>query len=117
MQDAQGRRLGPEVLNKSAIVLITAIREACCEDLEAEALHTAGLNYLAMWCLADAGWKTLTKALLATLMTDRNRRLNTAKADQQRMLEKYRRRPSYRVFPRVPVRQWVLMTCPSETGR
>ena len=36
--DAQGRRFGLEVLNKSAIVLITAIWEAYCEDLAAEAL-------------------------------------------------------------------------------
>src|SRR6266567_9089709 len=37
--DAKGRRFRLEVLNKSAIVLITAIWEAYCEDLAAEALQ------------------------------------------------------------------------------
>src|ERR1700733_15052449 len=36
--DAQGRRYRLEVLNKSAIVLITAFWEAYCEDLAAEAV-------------------------------------------------------------------------------
>jgi len=36
--DAPGRRFGLEVLNKSAIVLITAIWEAYCEDLASEAV-------------------------------------------------------------------------------
>jgi hypothetical protein len=35
---APGRRYGLEVINKSAIVLITAIWEAFCEDLASEAL-------------------------------------------------------------------------------
>jgi RiboL-PSP-HEPN len=35
---AKGRRRGLEVLNKSAIVLITAYWEAYCEDIAAEAL-------------------------------------------------------------------------------
>ena len=42
----------------------------------------AELNDLAMWDLADAGWKTRARARLATLMAERNRRLNTPKADQ-----------------------------------
>ena len=37
--NAPGRRAGLEVLNKSAIVLITAIWEAYCEDISAEALE------------------------------------------------------------------------------
>ena len=37
--DAQGRRFGLEVLNKSAVVLITAIWEAYCEDVASEALE------------------------------------------------------------------------------
>lgn len=102
--DAQGRRFGLEVLNKSAIVLITAIWEAYCEDLAAEALDhlvanvAAGVllpkelrkkiaadikadpNELAMWDLADSGWRARTKARLASLMAERNRRLNTPKS-------------------------------------
>jgi len=104
--DAQGRRFGLEVLNKSAIVLITAIWEAYCEDLAAEALAhlvenvssgtalpkelkkriatdiKANQNDLAMWDLADAGWKARAKARLASLMEERNRRLNTPKSGQ-----------------------------------
>ena len=104
--DAQGRRFGLEVLNKSAIVLITAIWEAYCEDLAAEALDhlvanvasgsqlpkelkkkiaadiKADQNDLAMWDLADAGWQARAKARLASLMLERNRRLNTPKSDQ-----------------------------------
>lgn len=34
----KGRRFGVEVLNKSAIVLLTSFREAYCEDVAAEAL-------------------------------------------------------------------------------
>ena len=37
--DAQGRRFRLEVLNKSAIILITAFWEAYCEDIAAEALE------------------------------------------------------------------------------
>lgn len=104
--DAQGRRFGLEVLNKSGIVLITAIWEAYCEDLAAEALDhlvtnaKAGsslpkelkkkiaaeikkdANDLAMWDLADAGWKARVRVRLTTLMAERNRRLNTPKSDQ-----------------------------------
>jgi hypothetical protein len=104
--DAQGRRFGLEVLNKSAIVLITAIWEAYCEDLAAEALEhlvtnvssgsslptglkkkiatdiKADQNDLAMWDLADAGWKARVKARLTSLMAERNRRLNTPKSGQ-----------------------------------
>lgn len=104
--DAQGRRFGLEVLNKSAIVLITAIWEAYCEDLAAEALEhlvtnvssgsalpkdlkkkiatdiKADQNDLAMWDLADAGWKARAEARLASLMAERNRRLNTPKSEQ-----------------------------------
>lgn len=104
--DAQGRRFGLEVLNKSAIVLITAIWEAYCEDLAAEALEhlvanatsgsllpkelkkkigaeiKADSNDLAMWDLADGGWRARARARLATLMAERNRRLNTPKANQ-----------------------------------
>jgi hypothetical protein len=104
--DAQGRRFGLEVLNKSAIVLITAIWEAFCEDIAAEALEhlitnvptgsqlpkelkkkiVAGINSdpneLAMWELADTGWRVRVRASLASLSIERNRRLNTPKSDQ-----------------------------------
>lgn len=104
--DAQGRRYGLEVLNKSAIVLITAFWEAYCEDLAEEAVehlvdHVSSgsqlpkelkkkiaadvkleQNDIAMWDLADSGWKVRVKARLKTLMTERNRRLNTPKSNQ-----------------------------------
>jgi hypothetical protein len=104
--DAKGRRFGLEVLNKSAIVLITAIWEAYCEDIASEALDhlvsnvssgsqlpkelkkrivtdiNADPNDLAMWDLADAGWQNRARARLASLTAERNRRLNTPKSDQ-----------------------------------
>ena len=104
--DAKGRRFGLEVLNKSALVLITAIWEAYCEDVVSEALEhlvnnvpqashlpkelrkriTADIksepNDLAMWDLADGGWKSKAKARLTTLTAERNRKLNTPKAEQ-----------------------------------
>ena len=36
---APGRRYGLEVLNKSAVVLVTAFWEAYCEDIAAEGLE------------------------------------------------------------------------------
>jgi len=89
--DAKGRRYGLEVLNKSAIVLITAVWEAYCEDIAAEALEhlvnnvssgsalpkklkkkivtdiEAEENELAMWDLADDGWKTRVLKRLTAL--------------------------------------------------
>lgn len=103
---AKGRRYGLEVLNKSAVVLITAFWEAYCEDIASEALQhlvtyapsgsrlpkglkkklaadiKADKNELAMWDLADAGWKTRAQARLAALTAERNLKLNTPKADQ-----------------------------------
>ncbi len=100
-----GRRYRLEVLNKSAIVLITAIWEAFCEDLAAEALDSlvqhapnAGAvppelkkliatelkqhaNQLAVWDIADGGWRQVLQARLATLQAARNRKLNTPKSD------------------------------------
>src|SRR5258708_28500967 len=104
--DAQGRRFRLEVLNRSAIVLVTAIWEAYCEDIADEALQhlikhapsgvalpkglkkriaadiKADLNELAMWDLADDGWKARVAARLAAITADRNRRLNTPKTAQ-----------------------------------
>jgi hypothetical protein len=93
------------VLNKSAIVLITAIWEAYCEDIAAEALahivanvargsklptdlkkkiaselKTPNRNDLAVWDLADDGWKTVVQARLAQLTAERSRKLNTPKS-------------------------------------
>jgi hypothetical protein len=104
--DAKGRRFGLEVLNKSAIVLFTAIWEAYCEDVAAEALDhlvakvpsgtalpkelkkrvvvdiRSDKNDLAMWELADNGWKARVRARMKTWTTERNRRLNTPKTEQ-----------------------------------
>ncbi len=103
--DAKGRRFRLEVLNKSAIVLITAIWEAYCEDLAAEALQhlvkyapnstvlpkelkkriakelKEDKNEISIWTLADPGWRTLLIKRLASLAEERNRKLNTPKAE------------------------------------
>lgn len=100
----RGRRYQLEVLNMSAIVFITAFWEAYCEDLAAEALDhlvktlpdAAGLpkelkkqlakdiaedkHDLAMWALADTGWKDLASARLKALTEQRNFDLNTPKS-------------------------------------
>ena len=100
----RGRRYGLEVLNKSAIVLITAYWESYCEDIASEALahivkHTktaeslpkelrkqvAGelkddKNELAVWTIADDGWKAYVKSRLLSMQERRNRKLNTPKA-------------------------------------
>lgn len=102
--EGPGRRHRLGVLNKSAIVLITAIWEAYCEDLASEALAhivaNVGVgadlpkdlkkrvavelkgekNELAVWNLADDGWKTIVKGRLMELTRERNRKLNTPKA-------------------------------------
>ena len=103
--DKKGRRYRLEVLNKSAIVLITAIWEAFCEDLAAEALDSlvqhapdasslpkdlkkliaaelkAHDNELAVWDVADGGWRQVLQARLKALQAQRNRRLNTPKTE------------------------------------
>jgi hypothetical protein len=103
--DARGRRFRLEVLNKSAIVLITAIWEAYCEDLAAEALQhivqvtsnpdalpldlkkkvakelKADLNEIAIWKLADQGWRDVLMKRLGDLAQERNKKLNTPKAE------------------------------------
>ncbi|MCK5172427.1 MAG: hypothetical protein KAR47_03500 [Planctomycetes bacterium] len=99
-----GRRYDLEVLNKSAIVLITSYWEAYCEDIAAEALaHIVKYvksadslpkalkkliakeleddkNELAVWELADDKWKTYLQGRLELLQEKRNRKLNTPKA-------------------------------------
>lgn len=100
-----GRRHQVEVLNKSAIVLITAVWEAFCEDLAAEGVEhlvnhaeakklpkhlrtiigkelKESLNEQAVWDLADDGWRDLLSKRLDKLTRERNFNLNTPKADQ-----------------------------------
>jgi len=102
---SQGRRRGLEVLNKSAIVLITSFWEAYCEDIAAEGLehivkHGASpdslpkeikqiiakelkddSNELSVWSLSGDGWKDILKIRLDRLREQRNRKLNTPKAE------------------------------------
>lgn len=101
-----GRKYDVEVLNKSAIVLITAFWEAYCEDLAAEGLEAlvdhapdaASLpkelrksvakeliddaDNLAVWRLAGDDWRNLLRSRLAAMQEERNRRLNTPKTAQ-----------------------------------
>ena len=102
---AKGRRYGLEVLNKSAIVLITSYWEAYCEDVAAEALehivkHSKSSdalpkslkkqisselkkdkNDLAVWEVSDGKWKAYLQARLTKLQEARNRKLNTPKSE------------------------------------
>lgn len=101
----KGRRYGLEVLNKSAIVLITAYWEAYCEDIVAEALEyivkhgkssdslpidlkkkvakeiKKNPNEIEVWKIADSGWKIYLSNRLSELQQDRNRTLNTPKSN------------------------------------
>lgn len=101
-----GHKHDVEVLNKSAIVLITAFWEAFCEDLAAEALDhivkhantSAGLpkalrqdiarelkadkNDLAVWDVADDLWRTYVTKRMKNMTELRNRKLNTPKSVQ-----------------------------------
>jgi hypothetical protein len=96
-----GRRRGLEVLNKSAIVLITSFWEAYCEDIAAEGLEhivkygassdslpkeikqiiakelKSDSNDLSVWSLSGDGWKLILKTRLARMQQQRNKRLNT----------------------------------------
>ena len=102
---ARGRRHRMEVLNKSAIVLITAFWEAYCEDIAEEALEhivnhardastlpkelkkriakevKENKNEIAVWDLADGGWRLKVKARLKDFADARSRNLNTPKAE------------------------------------
>ena len=102
----KGRRYGLEVLNKSAIVMITAFWEAYCEDIAAEGLEhlvkeasTADalpkslkrqiakelkddLNQIAVWEIADGKWRTYLTQRLSKLQAQRNFNLNTPKSAQ-----------------------------------
>jgi hypothetical protein len=98
--DQRGRRRKLEVFNKAAIVLITSFWEAYCEDRAAEALEyivrtaknsevlpkelkkkiadelKTDKNDIAIWKVADYGWKDLLTARLEVLKKERNRGLN-----------------------------------------
>jgi len=101
----RGRRTGLEVLNKSAIVLITSFWEAYCEDIASEGLEqivaktkssdvlptaikklvarelVRDQHELAIWRIADDNWRPLLKSRLEQLREKRNRKLNTPKSD------------------------------------
>jgi len=98
-----GRRYGLEVLNKSAVVLLTSCWEAYCEDIAEEGLacivqHApsadhlpkeikkliatrlkADANELAVWSISDNKWRQVLQNNLEGLKEARNRRLNTPK--------------------------------------
>lgn len=104
--NARGRRYRLEVLNKSAIVLITAFWEAYCEDLASEAVEhlvkhaksadniplelrkaiaketEAAEHQLEVWKLADDGWRAYMTARLQKMKESRDRKLNTPKTEQ-----------------------------------
>jgi hypothetical protein len=99
------RRPEIQVVSRSAVVLICASWEAFCEDLAAEALrHLAdhspnGLalpdevkktlkssllaekHELAIWKLADDGWRTVLRDRAESIASDDDRSLNTPKPE------------------------------------
>lgn len=101
-----GRRRRLEVLNKSAIVLITSFWEAYCEDIAAEGLAAfvdgcsdpsdlpkqlrgriareleEDRHDMAVWRLANDGWRAVLRGRLDELQEKRNRHLNTPKTAQ-----------------------------------
>lgn len=101
--EKKGRRYDLEALNKSAIVLITAFWEAYCEDIAGEALahvikHAPDATVLpetlqkivlndlknekhdlAVWKLADSGWRAVLHDRFDNLKERRDRKLNTPK--------------------------------------
>ncbi len=101
--NAQGRRYGLEVLNKSAIVLITSYWEAYCEDIAEEGLEhivafaesadnlpleikkqiakdlKSDKNEIAIWNISDGKWRAVMQGRLQELKENRNRKLNTPK--------------------------------------
>lgn len=101
-----GRRYRLEVLNKSGIVLLTALWEAYCEDIAAETLRhivehapsadripldlqkavakevRSDQHELSPWTLAGDGWRAVLTARLDDMRVERNRRLNTPKSDR-----------------------------------
>ena len=108
--ERQGRRYQLAVLNKSAIVLIAAIWEAYCEDIAAEGIahlvaHSnnasrlsksvrkviakelkSDLDELAIWQLADNGWKAELQSRLVKMKESRAKKLNTPRAENIKLL-------------------------------
>lgn len=106
----RGRRYGLEVLNKSAIVLITAFWEAYCEDLAAEALERLvselddpkdlpqnlrktiadelkeDQHHYAVWKIAGDDWRDHVKSRLDDLREERNFKHMNPRPDQVRVL-------------------------------
>jgi len=100
------RRPDIQVVSRSAVVLICASWEAFCEDLAAEALnhladHAAEASALpkeikktlkksllnehdelAIWALADGGWRDVLRQRAQLLSSDEDRTLNTPKPIQ-----------------------------------
>ncbi|ALN83350.1 HEPN domain-containing protein [Lysobacter capsici] len=94
---------GIEVLNRSAIVLLTSFWEAYCEDIAAEGLQCIvdnaknadalpkeikkviakklkeDANELALWSIADKKWRDVLGSYMAELKEARDRKLNTPK--------------------------------------
>jgi len=103
---AVGRRVGVEVLNRSAIVLLTAIWEGYVEDVSAEAVehlvnHLSDASHLplslrkkvaaefrenpnqvAVWSLAGDSWKSVLRARLTTYAAENAQRLNTPMSER-----------------------------------
>jgi hypothetical protein len=104
--DGRGRRRGLEVLNKSAIVLLTSYWESYCEDIAEESIEhiikyarsadalpksmkkliakelKEDKNELAVWFLADDSWKQFLTSRLEQYKTARNWNFNTPKPAQ-----------------------------------
>lgn len=102
--DQRGRRYGLEVLNKSAIVLITSFWESYCEDIAEEALEVIvqhapnadvlpkeikkvvaktlkeDKNELAIWDISDDKWRYVLRKNFATLTEERNKTFATPKS-------------------------------------
>jgi outer membrane murein-binding lipoprotein Lpp len=102
----RGRRYGLEVLNKSAIVLLTAFWEAYCEDIAAEGLEhlvkhlkdptnlpdalkksvskrlKSDVHELSVWEVSGDAWRSYLRAQFAALKESRDRKLNTPKTVQ-----------------------------------
>ncbi|MGN6740638.1 HEPN domain-containing protein [Dyella sp.] len=98
-----GRRHGLEVLNKSAIVLLTSFWEAYCEDIAGEGLECivanatsadalpkeikkiiakklkSDVDELALWSISDDKWRQVLRDHMAALKEARDRKLNTPK--------------------------------------
>ncbi len=105
-QPKRSRESELEVLCKSAIVLITAYWESYCEDIASEGLdHIVKFaksakklpnelkkqvakdmekenHELAVWELADSGWKGYVESRLETMKEQRNRNLNSPKTER-----------------------------------